>query len=366
MADHSCKCDIKGLMQTTDILINQIAQITNLNVSVPHADANSAIFLPEMIEIEGQQSDQQTGRSADDQHKSNHQDEVIITNILYASTSANMSYWMTPYQQSIIHELRHIYSIEKSGINFQDWLRLQLQDRSYLIQGIISRLEYTELDLYHDNVLAMMNDTLDEEDAEALTNVFHLIIDSWIFHLFVSYIKSQSRKQEDHDHDHQYNSEDAEEIDYEEGTDEEFFNRDKNVTENSKHTRAVPLWVGPIDGITRCTNIISSFATGEAPLLWFGNIFSSLFGLQTKSQHNEQTKLAIKTAEAVKKLSLNQQQLTVAINTANARIDTYTKYVMSSHRAVSIIAMEQDLKAKVRHLQLLIDTTLQKVANIIL
>jgi hypothetical protein len=38
---------------------------------------------------------------------------------------------------------------------------------------------------------------------------------------------------------------------------------------------------------------------------------------------------------------------------------------MSSHRAVSIIAMEQDLKAMVRHLQLLIDTTLQKVANIL-
>lgn len=283
LADHSCKCDIKGLIQTTDILINQIAQITNLNVSVPHADANPAIFLPEMIEIEGQWSDQRTGISADDQHKSNHQDEVIISNILYASTSANMSYWMTPYQQSIIHELRHIYSIEKSGMNFQDWLRLQLRDRSYLIQGIISRLEYTELDLYHDNVLAMMNYTLDEEDAEALTNVFHFIIDSRIFNLFVSYIKSQSRKQEDHDHDHQYDSESVEEIDYKEETDEEFFNRDKNVSENSRHTRAVPLWVGPIAGITTGANIISSFATGEKPLLWLGDILSSFFGLQTKS-----------------------------------------------------------------------------------
>ncbi len=57
--------------------------------------------------------------------------------------------------------------------------------------------------------------------------------------------------------------------------------------------------------------------------------------------------------------------MSVSINAANARIDTYTKYVMSSHRAVSIIAMEQDLKAMVRHLQLLIDTTLQKVANIL-
>ncbi len=38
---------------------------------------------------------------------------------------------------------------------------------------------------------------------------------------------------------------------------------------------------------------------------------------------------------------------------------------MSSNRAVSISAMEQDLKAMVRHLQLRIDTTLQKVANIL-
>ncbi len=207
-------------------------------------------------------------------------------------------------------------------------------------------MEYTELDLYHDNVLTRMNDTLDKEDAEALTNVVH----SRIFNLFVSYIKSQSRKNEDHDPDYIYN--------------EEFFNKE-NGTEHSRHTRAVPLWVGPVTGITTGANIITSLATGDAPLLWFGNIFSSLFGLQTKSQQHAQNKLVLKTAEAVEKLSIIQKQLNVAINAANARIDTYTKYVMSSHRAMSIIAMEQDLKAMVRHLQLLIDTTFQKVANIL-
>jgi hypothetical protein len=264
------------------------------------------------------------GRSGDEQHQANNQDEVIISNILYASNSANMSFWMTPYQQSLIHELRHIYSIEKSGTNFQDWLKIQLRERSYLIQGIISRLEYNELDMYHDNVLTMMNDTLDEEDAEALTNVFHFIVDSRIFKLFVSYIKTQSRKHEDHDHNYQYEDK-QEEMDYDEETDEQFFSIDKNATHNSRHTRAVPLWVGPVAGFTTGTNIISSFATGEAPLSWFGDILSSLFGLQTKSQHNDQTKLALVTAEAVEKLSLNQKQLSVAINAANARIDTYTK-----------------------------------------
>ncbi len=38
LADHSCKRDTKGLSQTTDILICQIAQITNLNISVPNSD----------------------------------------------------------------------------------------------------------------------------------------------------------------------------------------------------------------------------------------------------------------------------------------------------------------------------------------
>jgi hypothetical protein len=112
------------------------------------------------------------------------------------------------------------------------------------------------------------------------------------------------------------------------------------------------LWVRPIAGITTGTNIITSLATVDAQLLWFGNIFSSLFGLQTKSQQHEQNKLVLKTAEAVKKLSLNQKQLNVSINAANAQIDTFTKYVMSSHRVVFIIAMEQDLKAMVQHLQL--------------
>ncbi len=248
-------------------------------------------------------------------------------------------------------------------MNFHNWLKLQLHDRSYLIQGIISKLEYTELDLYHDNVLTMMNDTLDKEDAEALTNVFHFIVDSRFFNLFVSYIKSQSRKNEDHDPDHIYDDEE-DKIDYDNETDEEFFSKE-NGTEHSRQTRAVPVWVGPVAGITTGTNIITSLATGDAPLLGFGDIFSSLFGLQTKSQQHEQNKLVLETAEAVEKLSINQKQLNVAINTANAQIDTYTKYVMSSRRAVSIIAMEQDLKTMVRHLQLLIDTTLQKVANIL-
>ena len=363
LADHSCKRDTKGLSQTTDILIRQIAQITNLNISVPNSDDTSANYLPEMVEMDGHRTDQRLGRSAEDTNQNYQQDEVIISNILYASSSSNMSFWMTPYQQSLIHELRHIFSIEKSGMNFHDWLKIQLHDRSYLIQGIISKLEYTELDLYHDNVLTMMNDTLDEEDAEALTNVFHFIVDSRIFNLFVSYIKSQSRKNEDHDHDHIYEDEE-DEIDYDNETDEEFFNKE-NGTEHSRHTRAIPLWVAPVAGITTGANIVTSLATGDAPLSWFGDIFSSLFGLQTKAQQHEQNKLALKTAEAVEKLSINQKQLNVAINAANARIDTYTKYVMSSHRAVSIIAMEQDLKAMVRHLQLLIDTTLQKVANIL-
>jgi hypothetical protein len=181
--------------------------------------------------------------------------------------------------------------------------------------------------------------------------------------LFVSYIKSQSRKNEDHDHDHIYDEEE-DKIDYDNETNEEFFNKE-NETEHSRHTRAIPLWVGPIAGITTGAKIITSLATGDAPLSWFGKIFSSLFGLQTKSQQHEQKKLVLETAEAVEKLSLNQKQLNVAINAANARIDTYTKYVMCSHRAVSIIAMEQDLKAMVQHLQLLIDTTLHKVANIL-
>jgi hypothetical protein len=298
-----------------------------------------------MVEMDGHRTNQRLGRSAEDTHQNYQQDEMIISNILYASTSSNMSYWMTPYQQSLIHELQHIYSIEKSGMNFHDWLELQLHDRSYLIQGIISKLEYTELDLYHDNVLTMMNNTLDKEDAEALTNVFHFIVHSRIFNLFSSYIKSQSRKNEDYDPDYIYDEEE-DEIDYDNDTDEEFFNKE-NGTEHSRHTRAVPLWVGPVAGITTGGNIITSLATGDAPLSWFGDIFSSLFVLQTKSQQHAQNKLVFKTAEAVEKLSINQKQLNVAINAANARIDTYTKYVMSSHRAVSIIAMEQDLKAMV-------------------
>ncbi len=187
--------------------------------------------------MDGHWTNQRLGRSAEDTHQNYQQDEVIISNNLYASTSSNMSYLMTPYQQSLIHKLQHIYSIQKSGMNFQDWQKLQLQDCSYLIKRIISRLEYTELDLYHDNVLKLINDTLDEEDAKALTNVFHFIVDSRIFNLFVSCIKSQSHKNEDHDHDHIYNEEE-DKIDYHNETDEEFFNKE-NGAEHSRHTRAV-------------------------------------------------------------------------------------------------------------------------------
>jgi hypothetical protein len=100
LADHSCKRDTKGLSQTTDILIRQIAQITNLNISVPYSDDTSANYLPEMVEMDGHRTDQRLGRSAEDTNQNYQQDEVIISNILYASSSSNMSFWMTPYQQS--------------------------------------------------------------------------------------------------------------------------------------------------------------------------------------------------------------------------------------------------------------------------
>jgi hypothetical protein len=80
----------------------------------------------------------------------------------------------------------------------------------------------------------------------------------------------------------------------------------------------VPLWVGPVAGITTGANIITSLATGDASLSWFGDIFNSLFGLQTKSKQHEKNKLVLETAEAVEKLSINQKQLNVAINAANA------------------------------------------------
>jgi len=361
LADHSCRRDMKGLMQTTEILIGQISQITNLNISIPQTTYNPEAFLPEIIEMDDlNRKRKKQKRSVEEPNYD--LDEVIISNILYASTSANISYWVNPYQESLLKELRHIFEIEKSGMEFTDWLKQQLNNRSYLIQGIHQKLEYTEIALYNDNVLAMLNDTMPTDDMEDLTNLFHFIVDSRIYNLFVSYIKTQY-----HRHDPVESSEENS-INYDLETDEEFLQRKgQNSSEvtTSRNKRAIPVWVGPVAGVAGGANIISSFVTGEAPLSWFGDVFSALFGLQTKAQNQAQTKLVLETAEAVDKLSINQNQLTVAINAANARIDTYSKYVMSAHKAISVISMEQDLKAMVRHLQLLIDTTLQKVANIL-
>ncbi len=70
---------------------------------MPQTDFNPAMVFPEMVEMDGHRTDQTLGRSAKDNYQLYHPDQVIISNILFASTPPNMSYWMTLFQQSLIY-----------------------------------------------------------------------------------------------------------------------------------------------------------------------------------------------------------------------------------------------------------------------
>ena len=365
LADHSCRRDMPSLVATTKMLLGQIQQITNLNITIKQDPPNPAIFMPKFVEIdEGYTlvSHDAQKRHADNDAADNNPAHVEIVNkIVKAVALSEPPKWMTGSDVEMIYQLHYIFTSQNNSMSFEEWLDSELHQRTFLI-SVIESLSDIQIEKSYDSVLfyEIFNNSLTHLDQN---DSYNHLIDTRIYNIFLSIIRENQTIF----------------ICEKENPVKRFttmLNNKQSIltlwpnievrkyNKNLRNKRSIPLWATTM-GVTGGINVVTSIFTGDAPLSWFGEIIGSIFGLQTSKESQQQLKLLQQTAATVDKLAINQKDLIIAINAANERVTKYTKYVLSSHRATSVKLMEQDLRAMIRHLHVLIEATLQKFANIL-
>ena len=380
LADHSCKRDMKSIKATTEILMGQMLQITNLNVTVPQTVHNPASFFPQMVDmtnpqpsrakrthdreittesnlqlevspqVQGQLSStvqgevfERVGNMQPNPQTIIQDDELIVEHtvikdllqLLSGTVASTLPSHVTVQMDKIYQDIRKQMRLVDS--DFKQWFQFRLEERIHSIPHIERNIEMNRMEIYPDNIREVIADSMPKEKQEGF-DIDTFVLDTRIHNLFALFLNSSSEEYKNHPHE---------------------------LKVNSRTERAIPLWVPVIGTFTAGANVINSFITGEAPLSWFGEAFGHIFGLQTKGEALKQNRIIVRTAQAVDQLTVNQQQIKTALNAATQRMNRYSKYILSSHKAIAIITMEQDLKAMIRMIHSTIDATLQKTANII-
>ena len=144
-----------------------------------------------------------------------------------------------------------------------------------------------------------------------------------------------------------------------------------NVTRTENRTKRAPRPIPPLAigiaaglGGMAVANSVTSAVTGDAPLSWAGSAIGGLFGFQTgkTAYYAEIAKLA----KALEDLKINQDGIASHITVMQERQRQYGALIHGAFEATSTIAMEHDLKAMARHIQVVQQLTLSKYANVLL
>ena len=112
------------------------------------------------------------------------------------------------------------------------------------------------------------------------------------------------------------------------------------------------------------TNMADSMITNEAPLSWLGEALGYLLGFPTKG--STEFKQIAKNARSVQALNINQDALAQTVNLLSKRLTIFGSYILQTFKAAATLTMEQDLKIIIRHMQVILQLTLTKYANVLM
>ena len=112
------------------------------------------------------------------------------------------------------------------------------------------------------------------------------------------------------------------------------------------------------------TNMADSIITNDAPLSWLGEALGYLLGFPTKS--SSEFKQIAKNARSVQALNINQDALAQTVNLLSKRLTVFGSYILQTLKAAATLTMEQDLKIIIRHMQVILQLTLTKYANVLM
>lgn len=110
---------------------------------------------------------------------------------------------------------------------------------------------------------------------------------------------------------------------------------------------------------------VASAMTNSAPLSWLGQPVASLFGFQTSANAKAQAEYIRKNALNIGELAINQQELIGKQNEMSQVFNNMTTWLEEQQEAVSLYMAEQDIKNNLKQLQILIQLSVTKFANIL-
>lgn len=124
--------------------------------------------------------------------------------------------------------------------------------------------------------------------------------------------------------------------------------------------------LGTILGAGAVANAVTNYGSDQAPLSWFGDPMANLFGWSKKKETRENLRAILANAHSIETLSINQNELVGTTNMLTKQVNTITNWSVYIERALTTMYHEQDIKSILRYIQLLLQTTLNKITQIMI
>lgn len=140
----------------------------------------------------------------------------------------------------------------------------------------------------------------------------------------------------------------------------------ESVTDVMSTKYRVKRALGTILGAGAVANTVTNMGTDSAPLSWFGDPMANLFGWAKKTETRQNLQSILANAHSIETLSINQQELSLTTNLLTKSLNSITSWTVYIEKALTTMYHEQDIKGILRYIQLLLQTTLNKISQIML
>ena len=129
-----------------------------------------------------------------------------------------------------------------------------------------------------------------------------------------------------------------------------------NITKRFAPALVIPSVIG-------VANTLTSAATGEAPLSWFGNLLSKVFGFPTESSMSEAITMINQHSTTIQSITINQNELISAYNALASQLRKFSDFVSATEYTASYLFNLIDNRFAINKLQNIIQFTFLKIAE---
>ena len=133
---------------------------------------------------------------------------------------------------------------------------------------------------------------------------------------------------------------------------------------NNRTKRFAPSLVLPsLIGSTVTANAITSTVSGAAPLSWFGDLLSKVFGFSTERSMNEMATVVNQQTTKINTLTINQNELATAFQALTSQLRKFSEFVTATDYTASYLFNLIDNRFAINKLQNTIQFSFLKIAD---